>query len=473
MATAQNYRAVVPNQEKYFIDQSGFIRGANVYYSDTIGTDTIINNFYAVENDTLHCPPPENYYESYNVYGSSWLGRKIVVSDDGINKFYNTSNEEIVIDVAEAGIWTLFDLGNGDYIEASVDTIIETTVLGNLDSVKTISLQAKDVSNNPIDNIFNGKEIHIGKQSGFVKTFNLLHFPSDTVQYVITDKSKMTRRDVYEYNVGDVVQIKISDYAGSQTYDTLEYLTRTILDKIYSSNMDTVIYSIKRNHLIYRSYFDWQNHITIPFDTTIYIDTVTVSYNMLNNFVFYRMPEESTFSGSLDEYELTSKSEEYNGRRVMYAFYDSNIFNPENDSCYHYCGWCDGSWGGETYIEGLGSLYWSGGIEHSYSEEIVFYQIGNEIYGDLVTAIKLHKPLYPNLIIYPNPATNSIILDLTTLPVTKNSQLNIINALGQTVYQSTVNTQRFSVDVSSLNPGVYFLSINDGEREMRGKFIKE
>jgi hypothetical protein len=75
--------------------------------------------------------------------------------------------------------------------------------------------------------------------------------------------------------------------------------------------------------------------------------------------------------------------------------------------------------------------------------------------------------------LYPNPATNSITLDLTSSSLTKNSQLQIINSLAQTVYQSTVNTQRFSVDVSSLNPGVYFLSINDGEREMRGKFIKE
>ena len=79
-ASAQNYQTVIHNQEKYFIDESGFIRGVKVYYSDTIGADTIFNNFYAVENDTLNCPPPENYFGSFNVYGSSWMGRKIVIT---------------------------------------------------------------------------------------------------------------------------------------------------------------------------------------------------------------------------------------------------------------------------------------------------------------------------------------------------------------------------------------------------------
>ncbi len=109
----------------------------------------------------------------------------------------------------------------------------------------------------------------------------------------------------------------------------------------------------------------------------------------------------------------------------------------------------------------------------NYSEEIIYYEKGNETYGTLFTSVRENMLPYFNLYIYPNPTTNTITLDLPSSPLSKNTSLKILNTLGQTVYQSSVSAQKFSIDVSSLGAGIYFLSINDGEKEMRGKFIKE
>jgi photosystem II stability/assembly factor-like uncharacterized protein len=73
--------------------------------------------------------------------------------------------------------------------------------------------------------------------------------------------------------------------------------------------------------------------------------------------------------------------------------------------------------------------------------------------------------------LYPNPATNTLTIS-TDLNL-KNGQLQIHNAQGQLVIHSTFDVQRSTFDISSLNSGIYFLSLTNGTEVVSKKFVKE
>ncbi len=72
----------------------------------------------------------------------------------------------------------------------------------------------------------------------------------------------------------------------------------------------------------------------------------------------------------------------------------------------------------------------------------------------------------PSVSVYPNPAVN----ELTIVSLNKISTLAIINIAGQTMLSHACNTNKLSMDISSLSKGIYFVSVNDGELM---KFVKE
>jgi len=77
--------------------------------------------------------------------------------------------------------------------------------------------------------------------------------------------------------------------------------------------------------------------------------------------------------------------------------------------------------------------------------------------------------LSEGFIIYPNPTNDKITLCAASSHV---KTINIINSLGQSVYQKEVSnkTDVFTIDLSRLTNGFYILSINSGQKKI--KFFK-
>lgn len=76
--------------------------------------------------------------------------------------------------------------------------------------------------------------------------------------------------------------------------------------------------------------------------------------------------------------------------------------------------------------------------------------------------------------IYPNPAHD--VLYINTRNQEKNNSIKILNALGQTVFSNTINSQLMSVDVSKLGAnGIYFVQLIDhnGEIQSVSKIVRE
>ncbi|MEI6816597.1 MAG: T9SS type A sorting domain-containing protein [Bacteroidota bacterium] len=74
--------------------------------------------------------------------------------------------------------------------------------------------------------------------------------------------------------------------------------------------------------------------------------------------------------------------------------------------------------------------------------------------------------------IYPNPASTSITIHLSTTP--QNELLLITDVFGRVVYKENIRANDTQVAVSNWSSGVYFYSLTQGEgAAIRGKFIKE
>lgn len=76
-----------------------------------------------------------------------------------------------------------------------------------------------------------------------------------------------------------------------------------------------------------------------------------------------------------------------------------------------------------------------------------------------------------NVNVYPNPVKNSLTFELPEGSVF--SEIVFYNNLGQQILKKTLQNSLETIDLSSLESGVYFYSILSAEKSLQGKFIKE
>ncbi len=94
----------------------------------------------------------------------------------------------------------------------------------------------------------------------------------------------------------------------------------------------------------------------------------------------------------------------------------------------------------------------------------------------IVTSLgKQQIQLNQNILLYPNPAGNTI--RISNLPATGETiEVNIINALGQTIKNNSVkpgNNRTISLDIRDLPKGLYFIRVNTTFAKFKSRFIKE
>ena len=71
--------------------------------------------------------------------------------------------------------------------------------------------------------------------------------------------------------------------------------------------------------------------------------------------------------------------------------------------------------------------------------------------------------------IYPNPTSNNLTIETN---INKETKLEIVNLLGQTIYISYINNKA-RIDVSAFPKGVYFIKLNTEKETVVKKFVKE
>lgn len=76
-----------------------------------------------------------------------------------------------------------------------------------------------------------------------------------------------------------------------------------------------------------------------------------------------------------------------------------------------------------------------------------------------VASVSTHE--MEGVIIYPNPATEKLTIQLPTS--VEEAMVSITDELGRSVYQSNINSPANTIDVSTLNSGVYFVRLTNGK----------
>jgi hypothetical protein len=100
-------------------------------------------------------------------------------------------------------------------------------------------------------------------------------------------------------------------------------------------------------------------------------------------------------------------------------------------------------------------------------QKIAYESTPNTPIGAGQGALGLSSIKTNNLSIYPNPATNMININGSE----NTSKIVISNILGEKTME--INSPSKSINIESLKPGVYFLTLYDGEKTSTKKLIKK
>lgn len=77
---------------------------------------------------------------------------------------------------------------------------------------------------------------------------------------------------------------------------------------------------------------------------------------------------------------------------------------------------------------------------------------------------------YISVLVYPNPASDVLNLDIQSAVQSPQSTVMIYNSVGQLVARSVVEGAKSSINISSLSEGVYYCILNTGEISLTKKF---
>ena len=76
----------------------------------------------------------------------------------------------------------------------------------------------------------------------------------------------------------------------------------------------------------------------------------------------------------------------------------------------------------------------------------------------------------PDLTIYPNPVQDNIKINLTK---TDNYEINIFNSAGQKLIQKTITLDFATIDLTTLNDGIYFITVASKTERWTSKLLKK
>ena len=88
----------------------------------------------------------------------------------------------------------------------------------------------------------------------------------------------------------------------------------------------------------------------------------------------------------------------------------------------------------------------------------------------ITTVENVNEDTNLNIQLYPNPTTGILQLQRTT---TERIQVQIIDQLGRILIEQETSHQSATVNMSALSTGLYFVHINDGQKSITEKIVKE
>lgn len=437
------------------------------------GSDTIFYHSRIIDYDNSI---PDCYIKAHD---TSFVGDHSIRLANSDDEFFNRDGDTIYLSNNSSlnDSWIMLKMDDGNTIMATVQSIAAEFVLGVQDSIKVISLQAKDNLGNNLSNQFNNKIFRIGKSFGLVSGYSLFHFPMDTIAFSIAGienpsvgLTNIKASEIFDFNVGDEFH-KYGENIGFPCCYSEHCSKKVVLSKYISG--DTLQYEMVYE---YHSF-----SLNMSGDSTIYsfVNTSTEMY-VLNNCGY------SFCVGYLDSLPFQANSS-YDSHAVLQSgdffgvskakWYESNWVAGSLEDCYSQL--LATYYPEKTFAAGLGQVatyeYMPGW--GAFYDSLVYYkkdtvEWGTPISCAMGTYVENTAAVKSNFFLYPNPANSQLVVSGNFNP--SQVQFRLLNYLGETVQLKKLSNQSGYVvfDVNYLEAGIYILLMEGASESVIQKFFK-
>ncbi len=437
----------------------------------TLEYDTIGGVVYQVLHPTYHAEfnslnaylslidsnPTTDDYSNWKI--EHWMGANFNYDSNGVYQFENRTGEEFTIYTQEeVGYdWIFVEFSNGDYIEATVDSINEITDASITDSVKYISFEYKDSLGISVPDTMNTISFIVSKHNGVIQSLAFYEYPYLKEEFErsiiiepLVDIEETNRYRIWNAEIGDEFHSYIEISANGEYWEEW-YKNRTVL--ITGKNWELV-----GNKFTYTlSIKESLNYIFAgPPSFFSFNDTVTID---LNNFLW------------MDEllFGVDHPVSQYDTEEAAKSMFNDSLFTIGQQLREFYSPWYpyEDHIVGEHYVEGCYGLYVFGEAPLSFGKrliKLVYIKKGDYTWGSPYN-LNVEELSNSSINMYPNPGINTIVID----GLNQNFDdlvVNIYDIGGGLLNSKRIDLEspKMTVDVSFLPAGIYFVEIKKDEQ---------
>ena len=487
---AQNYQTIKSNQINYFgISDLDYILATRTDSIHVVDGDSIFYSYRTARNNDLG-------ESCLLTISAPWTGEKIIIEEEGRNVFFNEALDSIFIDPLATlnDTFLVYTYPTGEWVKGTVSDLSEETILGSLDSIKTI-----DLFSNNLDFNLETPQLKIGKINGFIEVFPFFSFPNEYVTQVEFSVgtflnpltligSEFPRIGITKPRVGEIYKHEIGDeinYTSIITYfPEYNYERNTVeldfLDKT-SWGFDSVEYVISSKVEYRFQYTEFPEMNTLSIGSS----EITVRYYDLEEQMNPYLPEEFIFNNESESDWIGSAQwnimyAPYCGRiseavrkvgTLMYATeseLDSTslclaVYSLGNSDYY------------QNYTHGAGGGYFNSGFIYDGYGQAHSGNIGwiSNADGDCGTNyfvnIDENESQNLNIKVFPNPAKDHVTIAMNDALI---DGLAVFSTDGKLVYENKqVGSNTVDIDCSHLTAGIYLVQVNIEDETIRQKLI--
>jgi len=470
-ASAQNYHCILPGVKRFFINETGYLRGIRI---DSITEFSDYKIYYPFKTPRKY----RDFYFEYGVKGAfdtaggSWVGEKIISQNDGTYLFDTYFGDTVVIktQAAVGESWVFLNDTSLIYYKATVTSKSARAIDGVIDSVKVITVKAYHQITGLIADPVDDLKIIVSKNHGFYEVFDLHMFPHRLVMpknpsiYIIelhtfdyffefADKQQFRQTSIYiprneefyNYKVGDV--LRTTEHTTTTISGESIFLTNEVIriDSTYSDKIIYIYNTVSRKlksesgvHYSIDTTTYYESGFVAHFGVSTILDTTLMPEEHGNESIYHYIPNDSSFCTLSPLYSRTTMN------RIN--------FGGTYEKCYN----------NQTLKINVGEIYTSHCQDAMYNNKILSIFKKNQhflcsnnstipISTDIIT-------LNNNIKIYPNPANNTVKVDL---PDNGIYSIYITTYMGQTVYANEKCSNTHTVNTENLPTGLYIVYITD------------
>lgn len=470
--SAQNYTNICTDGPAFYKRLNlTSVKAYNTTSKTIVGNgDTIFYSFPTLRDTLATC---------LDTTKGSILGRKVYRrQSDTYFLFFNKLNDTIFVNTKALlnDSWLFARLTPGVFLEATVVFVGQDTVMGVLDEVKKVELQAKRNDGTPQASPWNGKYFIMSKKYGLARTFDMNLVPFDTTHYTLVGKKKPVIgiqdfgwKDIYNFNIGDVMHYSgyITSYIGNPN-STWKEIQTCIGKTSYGSGPDSIIYKFDR----------CRSTVSTPGGHVYFRDTITAKYkfNVLNN--------DSSIMRFPDQFV----------RRNIYASQFDRFMNAMNDrqtkkiteDRYRFMNNCFVLPQGSVtvargYSEGLGlSEYFRGDSDGQEFNKLVYFKKGTESWGNMVGTecspvldADNKTEATPSVRISPNPMKEIATIILDGNIGLDQTRFTLYNHVGREIINIPLVSAVTSLERNGVKAGMYIWVVTTKTGKTTGKLILE